>query len=104
MARAFTVNGTAKEWEQECESRLSRRPFRVIGWDEGGPEGREFVVEYRNLVGIVLALVYVDISPAGPDTTTIELRADGVADNPLRALVRDIGGKALGKAEERLRP
>ncbi len=86
-----------------CQERLSRRPFRVIGWDEGGPEGRSFVVEYRNLAGVVLALVYIDIEPSEDGATTVRLRSDGVADNPLKMLFRDIGEKASRKALARLR-
>lgn len=95
--------GSPASWEERCEERLSRRPFRVIGWDEGGPEGRSFVVEYRNLAGVVLALVYIDIEPSKDGATTVRLRSDGVADNPLRMLFRDIGEKASRKALARLR-
>jgi hypothetical protein len=102
MARTIEVAGTPGAWEQRCQELLNRRPFRVIGWDEGGPEGREFVVEYRNVIGVVLALVYLDVMPSGAEDTTLSLRADAVADNPFRALFRDMDSRAIEKAAHRL--
>lgn len=94
--------GSPAVWEKRCRERLSRRPFRVIGWDEGGPERREFVIEYRNIGGVLLALVYIDIEPSEDGATTVRLRSDTVADNPLRALFRGMGEKATQKALARL--
>jgi hypothetical protein len=102
MAESVELPGPPASWEERCQERLSRRPFRVIGWDEGGPEGRSFVVEYRNLAGVVLALVFIDIEPSRDGATTVRLRSDGVADNPLRMLFRNIGEKASRKALARL--
>jgi hypothetical protein len=102
MSKTFTVAGTLASWEQRCLDVLNRRPFRIIGSDEGGPEGREFVAEYRNVAGVVRALVFVDLMPSGDASTTVALRADAHADNPVRALFRDMADKAVKKAETRL--
>ncbi|MBW3651700.1 MAG: hypothetical protein KY458_14130 [Actinobacteria bacterium] len=102
MAESVELPGSPASWEERCQERLSRRPFRVIGWDEGGAEGRAFVVEYRNLVGVVLALVYIDIEPSRDGGTMVRLESDSVADNPLRMLFRDIGEEACRKALARL--
>ena len=94
--------GLPAAWEERCLDRLNRRPFRIIAWDDGGPEGREFVAEYRNVARLALALVYVDVELATPGNTTLHLRGEAVADNPVRSLFRDIANKAVRAATARL--
>jgi hypothetical protein len=93
MSESIEVSGPPTLWEARCLEQLNRWPFRIIRADEGGPEGREFVAEYRDAARVPLALVYVDVGPASPGGTTLRLRAERAADNPFRMLFRDVGAE-----------
>ena len=47
-------------------------------------------------------MVFVDVSPRGSNDTTMDLRDDAVADNPIRALSRRMTDKAVNTVEARL--